>query len=302
MAAEGSRSLAVGFVARERYSWAARALAALLERCRRPFALYIVDGRMPERRRKELDGVLRGRRDARYIEAGRYLLPNEAKHLVLSQSAEDYVLMLENDCLVEPGAVEALLEAAARFQSAVTVPVLIERNFRGDHVHHDGKLGRLRENPDGTVSLIPDPEMIRAFHKEEEARRVEFFENHCLLLDRRRVGALERPPDYLNVDEHIDLALRLRKAGLAAVMEPRARVRFQSPPPILADEREFYLKRWDVEKAARSNAFVRAHWRISAESMTNAARFAARQHYRTSVWRWALHRSWVKLLRRFGFD
>src|SRR5579862_7886633 len=102
MAMERNAFVTLGFVPRERFSLAKRALSAVLRHTDMPFKLVVVDCHTPRRYWAEIERVLArrcnaGHCDVEVIHSDRYLLPGESRNLVLARATGDYVCFLEND-------------------------------------------------------------------------------------------------------------------------------------------------------------------------------------------------------------
>jgi GT2 family glycosyltransferase len=207
-------------------------------------------------------------------------------------SRDDYIFLIENDCLVLPGCLDRMLAACGEFPADVAVPLLLEGPAWFPIVHHDARLGRIEtgRTPDGRVSIRFAPSGLGNLQRRLQRKRcvMELFENHCLLLRRSVFDRIAPLDERLNTDEYIDLALGLRQAGLKTVFEPGARVHFHSPPPVNSDEEEFYRFRWDVQVAVNGSHAIRNKWNI--ENMSRTDLFAWSQQFRTSRGRWIAHR------------
>lgn len=150
-----------------------------------------------------------------------------ANNQAISQSAGRYVLLLNPDTEVQPGALEALV----RFMDAHT---------------QAGAAGARLLNPDGTLQLscYPAPtlprEFWRLFHLDvlwpyacyptagwdpNTPREVDVVQGACLILRREaldQVGLLDE--DYFIYSEEVDLCHRLRQHGWKVCWVPQATV------------------------------------------------------------------------------
>jgi GT2 family glycosyltransferase len=121
-----------------------------------------------------------------------------------------------------------------------------------------------------------------------------FLEDHCLLFRREvfdRIGLLD---EELTARSQLDLSLRLFDANLRCVLEPRARVTYLVPTAIDAEERAYYLFRWDPKRARKSEQRIRERWNIV--DMPTAMRFVKE---RVRIARDAdLRERWAALARR----
>lgn len=150
-----------------------------------------------------------------------------ANNQAIRQSAGEYVLLLNPDTVVQPGALQALVDfLEARPQAGAAGPRLL--------------------NPDRSlqVSCYPSPSLLREFwrmfHLEAlrryafypmegwslaEPREVDVLLGACLLLRRaalQQVGLLDE--DYFIYSEEVDLCYRVKHAGWKLYWVPRAEV------------------------------------------------------------------------------
>ncbi|HTE65712.1 MAG TPA: glycosyltransferase, partial [Candidatus Binatia bacterium] len=90
---DGGPAVTILVVPREQFSVAGRALEALYERSRHPFALIYVDGGSPRAVRREIEASAR-RRGFTLIRTNGYLTPNQARNLALARVKSRYVVFL----------------------------------------------------------------------------------------------------------------------------------------------------------------------------------------------------------------
>jgi hypothetical protein len=58
----------------------------------------------------------------------------------------------------------------------------------------------------------------------------------------------------------VDVSLALDDANIPMVFEPKARVIYSPPPPIYPEERDYYLFKWDVERAVQNHHRLEEKW------------------------------------------
>jgi len=151
----------------------------------------------------------------------------KANNQAIQQSNGHYVILLNPDTEIKPGALETLV----RFM---------------DEEPQAGAAGPKLLNPDGTLqtSCYPSPtlprEIWRLFHLDkikpygiyemsrwdmEKPRQVDVLQGACLILRREvldQVGLLDE--DYFVYSEEVDLCYRLKKAGWQLYWVPGAKV------------------------------------------------------------------------------
>lgn len=156
---------------------------------------------------------------------------NRGIEYALERGAE-YVLVLNNDTLVEPGCVRRLVEAALACPSAGAVgPKIVYESDPNRVWFGGGEFSWLRATGLHRNEGEPDRDPQGA-----EPQRVTFLTGCCLLLPAaaiRDVGAFEE--DFFAYAEDVDLSLRLRRGGYDLLYQPGARIRHrveldQAPP------------------------------------------------------------------------
>lgn len=265
------KPVTIGFTPRERFSQAAESLQSILENTTVPFELVVVNCGIPDRYWRDMEPLIRGRDDVRVIEVDDYLLPNQSKNLVLREAKGDWVCLIENDNLVPPRWLETLIAACEEFPADVAVPLLMEGRPGEARVHFDDGLG--------TVETVDTPEgkrrIVRHRHipKEESPgvgrRREEFMETHCLLFRRSvfdRIGLLD---EEINTSEEVELSLALYDADVPAVFEPACTIHYILPTfPLDDEDRDYFLKKWDVDHARRSHARISSRRKLAVFPQT----------------------------------
>jgi glycosyltransferase involved in cell wall biosynthesis len=237
----------VAVVPRERFSFAERSLASVLDRTEGQFEVVYVDGNSPAPVQRKLE-LKAARYDFQLIRRDRYLSPNVARNLAASQVRTKYVVFIDNDDLVAPGWLERLVDCAEESGAWAVGPLYCQGEPEGTEIHMAGGKAHFYESKGR-----------RFFHEQHllcgrpvakhgsslQRRPVELLEFHCLLM---RMDAFDRfgPLDegYLSVHEHVDLCLTLRQAGLDVWMEPESVVTYVGPLPLTDDDFPFFSLRW----------------------------------------------------------
>ncbi|MDP9021585.1 MAG: glycosyltransferase, partial [Actinomycetota bacterium] len=257
-------SVAVGLVPRERFSMAGQVLERLLACTPEDFELVVVDAGTPARFRADMDRVLEGRPDVVRPSTDEILLPNEARNVVTANTAADWICFLENDVLVEPGWLSRLLAACEEEKVGVAAPLIVERFGPFEQVHFDDRLHTIAAvgtQEGGGLRIEPRPDSKES-DRRAARRRVDFIETHCMLFSRQVLERTGLFDPSISAQEEMDVSLALHAHSLAAVLEPAAVVSFHPPPPIHAEEREFYLRKWDPESYAQDYQRVAERWQL----------------------------------------
>jgi GT2 family glycosyltransferase len=271
-------------VARERFSYAQRSLESLYEiaaGC--PFKLIYVDGNAPSQVRQYL------RRQAEekgftLIRQPVYLSPNRARNLAIAAVTTPYVVFVDNDILVRPNWLKALVDCAEQTQAWAVGPLTLEgEGF--DTVHQMG--GKLTfTEPKGQRWLIERrPFMhlpLAKFQQVQakggaslltsEAYRTELTEFHCVLARTEIFGTIGRlDENLLSIAEETDFCLSILKVGGSIYAEPNSIVTYVPPatPAALSwQDYPFYLLRWSGAWCEQSALHFQAKWQLSASAPT----------------------------------
>ena len=119
-------NITIGFVPRERFSSAAESLESILTETDTPYEMLIVDCATPPAVWAEIEALIEGRDNIRVLRTDHVLLPNEAKNLVIRETKTEYLCLIENDNLVEPGWLDKFLNACEEMPADVAVPMLMK--------------------------------------------------------------------------------------------------------------------------------------------------------------------------------
>lgn len=251
------RQATVVVVPRERFSRALPSLASLLAHTRRDVPIVYVDAGSPPHVRRAI-AIAARRNDVTLLRSNRYLAPNAARALGLAAVRTPYVAFLDNDVLVTPGWLEALVRAAAETGATAVGPLTLEGLDPTTRVVHQA--GAFLQREDGVLHerhrLLGRPAAEAAGLVREPCDLLEY---HGILV---RTGAVARAldPRILSTRDHMDLCLSLRDAGGALWFEPAARVVFTPPPPLAPSDLPYFLLRWSESWTERTLAHFERKW------------------------------------------
>jgi hypothetical protein len=257
---------------RERFSAIGDALASVLGDTAIPFDLIVVDGRYPGRARRQLQSLAPSR-GIRIVRRDPYLCPNEARNLAWPLARTRYVAFVDNDVLVAPGWLEALVRCAEETGADVVSPVVCIGRPLHSVVHIAG----------GTVRFFEQhgKRVLRESHRHAHERledlrsrlgreRTDLAEFHCMLVRRdllERLGPLDEGLEATS--EHIDLCLKVRRAGGSIFLEPNAVVTYVPAPPLRPSDVPYFLLRWSDAWCTASERRLAETWGVDfAQSAT----------------------------------
>jgi glycosyltransferase involved in cell wall biosynthesis len=249
---------------RERFGFARESLASIIANTPEPYELIYVDVGMPRRVRDEIEPVVVAR-GSRLIRTPHYVSPNRARNLALARVRTRYVAFVENDVMVAPGWLDALVACAEETGAAVVAPLMCQGLPLHTVVHCAG--GRCAIDI-VDVGRGPERRFVERVHfqgrrvdwlaRSLERGMTELAEFHCMLVRSdafARIGALDEK--LLGTRDHVDFCLQVREAGMSIWLEPTARASFADDVPLRLGDLPYYMVRW-------SDAWERAscaHWR-----------------------------------------
>jgi GT2 family glycosyltransferase len=262
-------------VPRERFSKARESLESILANTDPPFELVYVDGNSPRDVARWLEGQSQ-ELGFRLQRRDRYLSPNEARNIGLSQARTEYVLFVDNDVLVKPGWLSKLVECADETGAAVVGPLTCEGDF--DTIHFAGGEVEVRqEREDAEVVRRVREKMYFPQRKfdgvraELRRKQVALCEFHCVLV---RVDMLKRirglDEEMLNTREHLDFCLEVANVGGTVWLEPASVVAYVPPPPLHLRDLHYYVLRWSDEWERRSLEHFREKWDLADDEFFRA--------------------------------
>jgi glycosyltransferase involved in cell wall biosynthesis len=253
-------------VPRERFGLSLRSLDTLYRNTDFPFRLVYVDGGSPPAIARALADAAAAR-GFDLVRTEGHLSPNEARNLGFARASGRYAVFVDNDLLVEPGWLAALVRCADETGADVVGPLYGIGEPQDGIVHMAGGIARIEEK-DGQryLSEIHRFAGRRVAEVEADLKRepTELVEFHCLLVrteTQRAIGALDE--ELLSTGEHIDLCLTVRERGGTVYFEPASRVSYVPPPPLDPSDRAFFRVRWSEAWTRRSLARLTEKWNLS---------------------------------------
>ena len=255
-------------IPRERFSMAVRALDVLYERTDFPFSLVYVDAGSPRRVRRALESRQHAKR-FRLIRVEDHLAPNESRNLALAGVETPYVVFIDNDVLVQPGWLEALVRCADETGAALVGPLYCIGPPELETVHMAGGIaGVVEENGQRRFreKHFQPGKPLATLRPQLGRTKTELVEFHCLLARRDvfdRLGPLDE--ELLTANEHPDLCASVRQAGGTVYLEPAAVVTWMAPPPVAWSDLGFFLLRWSDAWNLSTLCHFREKWQLDAD-------------------------------------
>jgi GT2 family glycosyltransferase len=254
-------------VPRERFAYSQTSLESVYANTRPPFQLVYVDGGSPTHVKRYLETQAK-EKGFRLLRSEYFLSPNQARNMGLGEVNSKYVVFLDNDAVVAPGWLEALVACAEETDAAAVGPLYCIGNPLHEVIHMAGGQARIQEGQ-GKRQLQEKHQFCnrRVSELRPQLRRepCELIEFHCMLVRRTVFDELGRLDEaLLSTREHIDLCLTVRQAGGVVWFEPNSIVTYVPPPPFEWSDIPFYLLRWSDSWAESSLRHLQKKWNLDA--------------------------------------
>lgn len=256
-------------VPRERFSCTQASLESIYAHTDFPFKLIYVDGNYPAKVRRYLEAQAQEKR-FEIIRTNYYLSPNHARNIGLSRVDTKYLVFVDNDVIVSPGWLTALVNCAEETEATVVGPLMCEKQPIHQRVHFAGGESRVVTDVKGRRHLRE--KMYKQGHNAVELRpqlkrtQTELAEFHCTLVRREifdRIGYLDEA--MLNTKEHLDFCMTVAQAGGTVYFEPDSLVTYVPGPPLEWTDLHFYMLRWSDAWTLGSLQRLREKWNLSED-------------------------------------
>ena len=286
MSATTRPGVTIVVAARERFSAAVATIDALYRVTPPPFEVVYVDGGSPT----SVATALRARAERHgftLLRAEHYLSPDDARNLGFGRVRTPYVVFLDNDVVVAPGWLDALLGCAEETGAAIVGPLYCIDRPVHTKVHMMGGVAHVEEHGGRRLFIEEHSAMYRSVAQLRPtlARApTEQAEFHCMLVRSETMRALG-PLDarFCGVPEsQIDLCLAARERGERVFVEPNALVTYDRPRLFRAYDVPYFLWRWRRRRCERGLEHFRSRWRLAPDDpyVTRQLRFMASHRHR----------------------
>ena len=256
-------------VPRERFSCTQASLESIYVYTDFPFKLIYVDGNSPAKVRRYLETKAQ-EKDFEIVRTNYYLSPNHARNIGVSRVDTKYLVFVDNDVIVSPGWLTALVNCAEETEATVVGPLMCEKQPVHQRVHFAGGESRVVTDVKGRRHLRE--KMYKQGHNAVELRpqlqrtQTELAEFHCTLVRREifdRIGYLDEA--MLNTKEHLDFCMTVAQAGGTVYFEPDSLVTYVPGPPLELTDLHFYMLRWSDAWTLGSLQRLREKWNLSED-------------------------------------
>lgn len=268
MADTGEARATIVVVARDRFSKAQESLESVFANTPESFELVYVDAGSPAGVRRWLEEQAT-RRGFDLIRIDHYLASNSARMIGAREARTEFIVFLDNDVVVAPGWLGALVDCATETGAAVVGPLTCEGDFNTIHFA-GGEVTVTEEHENGaTVRHLRDRVYLAQRKVEDVSTQLKrsqcsLTEYHCVLVRRDALERIGGPdPMMLSTREHVDLCLAVMETGGTVWFEPESVVCFLGTTPLKPSDLEFYCLRWSDDWQVRSLNHFREKWDLA---------------------------------------
>lgn len=259
------KNVTIGFLSRERFSFAATSLQSIVDCTKIPFNLIVINNDIPNVYWEPVEQIINKLDNVKVINTEQLITANHARNLVVQESQDEFICLIENDIKVKEGWLSHLIDACEALSADVAIPLILEFFDSQEIVHFDTKLGHIEQVKEENGEALKvfkrkgSPENDRT----AERRITEFIELHGVLFRKSvfdRIGLFDgklRGPRNI-----IDISLALYKAGIKVVFEPQSVITFFPPPPLYPEEKAFFEFIWDVDAATKEEESLIKKWNL----------------------------------------
>ena len=256
---------------RERFGVARESLLSIFAHTQQRYELIYVDCGVDALFSDWLDQQA-GLRGFRILRPG-LVTPNEARNLGLKLVSTQYVVFIDNDVIVAPGWLDAMINCANDETADIVAPLTCQGLPLHQTIHQAG--GSLLDDPMSFFAqpagerIIVDQHAFAGQRVAQVATKLRraatgSCEFHCVLVRRSLfdwIGPLDER--LLASREHLDLCLAATQAGKKIVFEPAAIVSYLFPSrqrPMNRADWHYFALRWSPSWLAQSVEHFEHKW------------------------------------------
>ncbi|MBE9061713.1 glycosyltransferase family 2 protein [cf. Phormidesmis sp. LEGE 11477] len=240
-------NVTIAVIPRERFSAAQRSLESIYANTHYPFKLVYIDGNSPDPLREYLKDQSQAH-NFKLIHTAQYLSPNQARNLAIAAVDTEYIVFVDNDVLVRPGWLKAIVSRAEETNAWSVAPLTLEgEGF--DAIHQIGGTIIFKELPGGRKWMVERrPHMHSPLNKLKaplQAQPTGLVEFHCVLSRRDvfdKVGLLDEA--LISMAEETDFSLGILEAGGTIYTEPASVITYLRPTVLDESDLPFFRLRW----------------------------------------------------------
>ena len=268
---------------RERWGFTEDVVKRLLAHTPPEVPVWVLDTGLPPALRLALQALADAAPRLSIVPLPAGLWPQQARGAVAGRIGTPYAVFIDNDVLVQPGWLAALLDCAAATGAGIVGPLyLVGADDASEVVHMAGGQLDIQGEPPNRVMGESHRHLNRplsSIQPPPQRAPCGFVEYHCLLM-RREVfqDADVFDPDIVCVHEHIHASLRAQELGYATWLEPATRVLYLVQQPWRLDELPGLARRWSTQAADHSLRRFAQRWGVADDDRSFGVRRFVRYH------------------------
>jgi GT2 family glycosyltransferase len=254
---------------RERFSYACNSLKSIYEHTTMPFRLVYVDGNSPAKVQQYIQAEAETK-GFEILRTDYYLFPNQARNLGLTRVDTKYVVFVDNDVIVSPGWLEALVQCAEETGAAIVGPLMCQFEPVHENIHFAGGESHIIQDAKGRRRLRE--KMYKQGHDvvdilpQLQRTQTELCEFHCMLVRTEifdKVGRFDE--SLLNTKEHLDFCMLVAQAGGTVYFEPTSITTYVPGSPLEWTDLHYYMLRWSDAWELVSLSRLREKWDLAED-------------------------------------
>jgi glycosyltransferase involved in cell wall biosynthesis len=281
---------------RERFSLTKPSLDSILaDYSSYPFQLIYVDGDSPAPVQQYLQEQAQQHDFITLIRREHYLRSNTARNIALPLSKEaDYVVFVDNDVIVEPGWLTALVNCAEEEAAGIVAPLILQGQPQSPdiEVHVAGIITKFHKQKSGKCWFEQKQLLYAQPLKDVESQLhrtpIDSVEFHCLLVRRSYLNSVELDEIFDSLASHTDLCFQVKALGGKVFLETSSRVDFLNPRQITGfdpDDVPFYLFKWKDSFIGKNFRHATRKWDLAPGDPSI-----------WSIWKWVIENRQIPAL------
>ncbi len=279
---------------RERFSYTCESLESIFTYTQMPHKLIYVDGNSPP----QIQQYLKAQAQEKGFELVRtdyYLSPNHARNLGLARVDTKYVVFVDNDVIVTPGWLEALVNCANETDATVVGPLMCQFLPLHENIHFAGGESRVIRDVKGRNRLrekmYQHGQPVAKVRSRLQRRQTELCEFHCALVRTEifdRIGKFDEA--MLNTREHVDFCMTVAQAGGTVYFEPDCLATYVPASSLALSDWRLYMLRWSDAWELESLSHLRQKWDLAEDGYFKQKYKALGCHRRRTILMPIVHR------------
>jgi len=253
----------VAIIPRERFSHTYNTLQSVLKNTNIDYDLIFVDAKTPDPVNEQIIHDLE-QAEATILKTDSYVTPNQARNLALKAANTEYIVFIDNDVLVGPRWLEALVNCADQTGATQVGPLQFIGDFKHQTIHIAG--GYLHDRIENNQKVLYDEQKLfeaklKSLQGPLQRTACDYIEYHCMLIRRDFLEDIDGLDEQLlSVHEHIDLGLELRRQNKSVYFEPKALATYIPPQVSSWYDLPYFEIRWSEEWTLPSVKHFREKW------------------------------------------